>query len=198
MSKMSNVIFERVKKMFLVITFLVYIFFFIIQKYAVYPIETFFFESQITDKASVLYLPHAIRIIAFFLLGFSSVTPIFIAQCFTFIVLNNIDFMYSIILSLISTSSIVFGFYCFKSIKKFNFFSINKIDWKKLILIGFLVSIFNSFFSSIYFSNFNFQQFDILLFLRFIVGDTFGVLVGMIIFILILKIIKIWNKHELS
>ena len=71
--------------MSLVITFLIYIFFFIIQKYVVYPIEIFFFQPDITDKASVLYLPNAIRIISFFLLGFSSIAPIFIAQCFTYI-----------------------------------------------------------------------------------------------------------------
>jgi len=181
--------------MSLVITFLVYIVFFIIQKYVVYPIENFFFQPEITDKASVLYLPQAIRIISFFLLGFSSIVPIFIAQIFTYIFLNNIDFIYSIILSIISSSSVVFGFYCFKSIKKFNFNASNKINWRKLILIGFFASIFNSFFSSFYLSSFNFKQFDLILSLRFIVGDTFGVLVGMIIFIFILKIYKVWvNK----
>lgn len=177
-----------------IVTFLVYIVFFIIQKHVVYPIEFFFFQSEIIDKASVLYLPHAIRIIAFFLLGFTSIIPIFLAQCFTFIFLNNIDFIYSTILSFISVSSIVFGFYCFQSIKKIKLFSINKIDWKKLILIGFLASIFNAFFSSIYFSNFNFKQFDVILSLRFVIGDTLGMLVGMMILIFILKINQIGNN----
>ena len=132
------------------------------------------------------------------MLGFSSIAPIFIAQCFTYIFLNNIDFIYSIILSIISLFSVVFDFYCFycfKSIKKFNFNASNKINWRKLILIGFFASIFNSLFSSFYLTSFNFKQFDLILSLRFIVGDTFGVLVGMIIFIIILKIYKVWvNK----
>ena len=38
----------------------------------------------------------------------------------------------------------------------------NKINWRKLILIGFFASIFNSFFSSIYLSGFNFKQFDLI------------------------------------
>jgi len=162
----------------------------------IYPIEVFFFQPEIIDKASVLYLPHAIRIISFFLIGFSSVIPIFLAQCFTFIFLNDIDFMYSIILSFISVSSVVFGFYCFQSVKKLDLFLIEKNDWKKLILIGFFASIFNAFFSSIYFSNFNFNQFDVMLSLRFIIGDTFGVLVGMIVLIFILKIYQIGKKNE--
>ena len=184
--------------MSIIITFLIYVLFFIIQMHVIYPVETYFFHSDITDKVSLLYLPHAIRILAFFLLGFVSVLPIFLAQCFTFIVLNNMEFLYSTILSLISTTSIIFGFYFFKSIKTFNFISTNKINWKKLILIGFLASIFNSCVSTIYFSSFNLQIQDVFLILRFIIGDTLGVLFGMLLFIIILKVIKVWKKNEFS
>ena len=75
--------------MSLFVTFTIFVFFFLIQKYMIYPIEKYLFPSYLIDKASILYLPHAIRIIAYYVLGFKALIPIFISQCFTFIYLNH-------------------------------------------------------------------------------------------------------------
>ena len=177
--------------------FFVFIFFFLLQKYFIYPLEKIIFPSYFIDQASILYIPHAIRIIAYFLFGIISIIPIFLAQCFTYIFLNGSDVFHSISLSLISVMSIVFGFYCFNSLRGKNFFQLkSSIDWKKIILIGFFASLFNSNISSIYFSYLNNENLDLILVSRFIIGDTVGIIVGMFIFILILKISKLWNNYE--
>ena len=47
--------------------------------------------------------------------------------------------------------SIYCGFSLYELIKKDNLLNINKtVDWKKIIIIGFLVSVFNSTFSTLY------------------------------------------------
>ena len=65
----------------------------------------------------------------------------------------------------------------------------NYFDW-------FFASLFNSSISSIYFSYLNNEIIDLILVSRFIVGDTVGIIVGMFIFILILKVSKIWKNNE--
>jgi len=159
--------------------------------------ERLIFAKDLVDQASVLYIPHAIRIIAYFLLGMISIIPIFLAQCFTYIFLNGSEVFHSISLSSISVISVIFGFYFFNSLKRKNLILLKKsIDWKKLVLIGFFVSLFNSTISSIYFSYLNNQNLDLILVSRFIIGDTVGIIVGMLIFIMILKISKVWKNYE--
>ena len=182
----------------LLITFLIYVAFFIFHKHTIVEFEKIIFAKELVDQASLLYIPHAIRIIAYFLLGIISIIPIFLAQCFTYIFLNGSDVFHSISLSSISIISIVFGFYCFNSLRGRNFFQLkSSIDWKKIILIGFFASLFNSTISSIYFSYLNNQNLDLILVSRFIIGDTVGIIVGMLIFIMILKFSKVWKNYEI-
>ena len=182
--------------MSLVITFLIYVVFFIFHKHTILEFERLIFAKELVDQASILYIPHAIRIIAYFLLGIISIIPIFLAQCFTYIFLNGSDVFHSVSLSSVSILSIVFGFYCFNYLRGNFFQRISSIDWKKIILIGFLASLFNSTLSSIYFSYLNNENIDLILVSRFIIGDTVGIIVGMFIFILILKVIKTWKNYE--
>ena len=183
--------------MSLVITFLIYVVFFIFHKHTIVEFERLIFAKELVDQASILYIPHAIRILAYFLLGIISIIPIFLAQCFTYIFLSGSDVFHSISLSSISIISIVFGFYCFNFLRGKNFFPLkSSIDWKKIILIGFFASLFNSTISSIYFSHLNNQNLDLILVSRFIIGDTVGIIVGMLIFIMILKISKVWKNYE--
>ena len=121
----------------------------------------------------------------------------FISQCFTYIFLNNEPIIHSLILSFISTSSIFLGFELFNLFNtKISFKLDNIIDWKKIILIGCFVSLFNSSLSSSYYliksQNVNF---DILLNIRFLIGDIIGLVFGMIIFISTMKIYIFWSKN---
>ena len=180
------------------ITFMIYVFFFIIQKYIIYPIEEQLFPSYLIDKASILYLPHAIRIIAYYVLGFSALIPIFISQCFTNIFFNNADVIQTLILSTSSTFSIYLGFQFFKIFKKQVLFNLDEvIDWKKIIFIGIIVSIINSTMGSLYFFIFDSNMnIDLILNLRFLIGDTFGLLLGMLLFVFIIQFLGLWIKND--
>ena len=183
--------------MSLFVTFTIFVFFFLIQKHMIYPIEKYLFPSYLIDKASILYLPHAVRIIAYYVLGFRALIPIFISQCFTFIYLNNGDVIETIILSASSTFTIYLGFQFFKHFKNQASFNLDEIvDWKKIILIGTMVSIINSTVGSLYFFTFDSNiDIDLILNLRFIMGDIFGLFFGMFLFIFVLKFLGLWMTN---
>lgn len=183
--------------MSLFVTFTIFVFFFLIQKHMIYPIEKYLFPSYLIDKASILYLPHAVRIIAYYVLGFRALIPIFISQCFTFIYLNNGDVIETIILSATSTFTIYLGFQFFRHFKNQASYNLDEIvDWKKIILIGTMVSIINSTVGSLYFFTFDSKiDIDLILNLRFIMGDIFGLLFGMFLFILVLKFLGLWIRN---
>ena len=183
--------------MSLFVTFTIFVFFFLIQKHMIYPIEKYLFPSYLIDKASILYLPHAVRIIAYYVLGFRALIPIFISQCFTFIYLNNGDVIETIILSASSTFTIYLGFQFFKHFKNQASFNLDEIvDWKKIILIGTMVSIINSTVGSLYFFTFDSKiDIDLILNLRFIMGDIFGLFFGMFLFIFVLKFLGLWMTN---
>ena len=141
--------------MLFVTIFMFYVLCFLFQKHLIYPLENFLFPSYLIDQASILFLPHFVRVISYFIIGFSSLIPIFLAQCFTFILLNNVNILDTIILSFSSTLSLYLGFKLFNVFKENISFKLDKIiDWKKIILIGILASVFNSLMGSIYFFNF--------------------------------------------
>ena len=176
--------------------FFVYIFFFLLQKYFIYPLEKVIFPSHLIDQASILYIPHAVRIISYYVFGRLVLIPIFLSQCFTYIFLNNEPIIHSLILSFISTSSIFLGFELFNLFNtKISFKLDNIINWKKIVLIGCFVSLFNSSFSSYYLIKSKNVNFDILLNIRFLIGDIIGLVFGMIIFISIIKLYIFWSKN---
>ena len=182
--------------MTLIFVFFIFIFFFLLQKYSIYPLEKIVFPSYLIDQASLLYIPHAVRIISYYVVGRLVLIPIFISQCFTYILLNNEPLIHSIILSFLSTLAIFLGFEIFNLFNKRISFKLDKIiDWKKIILIGCLVSIFNSSLSSYYLIKSQNLNFDILLNIRFLVGDVIGLVFGMLIFIYIIKLFILWSKN---
>jgi len=180
--------------MIFLIPFFVFMIAFLIHKYLVIPLEVLVFSPEIAEHASLLYLPHAVRIVSYYILGPISLVPIFFSQCITFILFNDAELLNTISLSTISTLSIYLGFYLYEIIKKDNLFNIIKtVDWKKIIIIGFLVSIFNSTLSSLYL-NILFKKSYEYINLNYLIGDVLGLIFGMILFIFSIKFYFYWGN----
>ena len=179
------------------IPFFIFIIIFLLHKFIVYPAEVYIFTEEVVEHASYLYLPHAVRIIAYYVLGPITLIPIFLSQCFTFILFNNGELFNTVYLSAISTISIYFGFTSYELIKKDNLFNIrNTVDWKKIITIGFLVSVYNSTLSTLYLNlqkghNYFYETLNF----TYLIGDVLGLVFGMILFILTLKLYVRWRTH---
>ena len=181
--------------MSIVIPFVLFIFTFLLHKYLIIPLEIFIFSEEAVEYASLLYLPHAVRIIAYYVLGPIALIPIFLSQCFTYIVFNNAELMDTVYLSCLSTLAIFLGFKLYELVKYKNLFNINKaVDWKKIIIVGFLVSIFNSTLSSLYISlDKSYNYYENINF-TFLIGDVLGLVFGMFLFIFILIVYRSWGK----
>jgi len=181
----------------IIIPFFIFIIMFLLHKFIVYPAEVYIFTEEVVEHASYLYLPHAVRIIAYYVLGPIALIPIFLSQCFTFILFNNGELFNTVYLSAISTVSIYFGFISYEIIKKDNLFNINKtVDWKKIIIIGFLVSVFNSTLTTLYLNlKKGHDYFYETLNFTYLIGDVLGLVFGMILFILSLKFYGRWSSN---
>ena len=182
------------------ITFVLFIVTFLLHKYIILPLEIFIFYQETIKYASLLYLPHAVRIIAYYVLGPIVLIPIFLSQCFTYLLFNNAELMNTVYLSCLSTLSIFFGFRLYELVRKRNIFNIDKtLDWKKIIIVGFLVSIFNSTLSSLFISlNKSYNYFHESLNFTYLIGDLLGLVFGMFFFIFCLKIYNFWRNNVRS
>ena len=184
----------------IILIFVAFIIAFIFHKYLLSPIEIFIFSEETTDHAhaSLIYLPHAVRIIAYYVFGPIALLPIFLSQCFTNLLFNDAGLTKTINLSFISTFAIFAGFYLYGLIKQGNLFNINAtVDWKKIIIVGFLVSIFNSTLSSLYINYFehSLSDFHVYLNLKYLTGDILGLVLGMLIFMVMLHCFKHWIRN---
>ena len=65
----------------------IYLFFFWFQFTIIFPIETNF--NEFVGIVSLIYLPHAVRIISFFVIGSLAFIPIFIAEFLCHIILHT-------------------------------------------------------------------------------------------------------------
>ena len=186
-----------INKSSIIIPFLIFVITFLLHKFIIYPVEVYFFSEETVEHASYLYLPHAVRIIAYYVLGPIALIPIFLSQCFTFILFNNGELFNTVYLSTISTLSIYCGFILYELIKKDNLFDIiNTVDWKKIIIIGFLVSVFNSTLSTLYLNlKKGHDYFYETLNFTYLIGDVLGLVFGMILFILSLKFYGHWRSN---
>lgn len=182
------------------IPFVLFIVTFLLHKYLILPFEILIFSQETIDYASLLYLPHAVRIIAYYVLGPIVLIPIFLSQCFTYLVFNNAELINTVYLSCLSTLSIFLGFKLYELVRKKNIFNINNtVDWKKIIIVGFLVSIFNSTLSSLYISlNTSYNYFYESLNFTYLIGDVLGLVFGMFLFIFCLSLYKSWGKDVRS
>ena len=163
-------------------------------------IKLFIFSQETIEYASLLYLPHAVRIIAYYVLGPIVLIPIFLSQCFTYILFNNAELMNTVYLSCLSTLSIFLGFRLYELVINRNIFNIDKtVDWKKIIIVGFLVSIFNSTLSSLFISlNTSYNYFYESLNFTYLMGDVLGLVFGMFLFIFCLILYKSWGRNVRS
>ena len=186
--------------MSLLITFALFIVCFLLHKYLILPIEIFIFSQETIEYASLLYLPHAVRIISYYVLGPTVLIPIFLSQCFTYIVFNNADLTNTVYLSCLSTLSIFLGFRLYELVINRNIFNIDEnVDWKKIIIVDFLVSIFNSTLSSIFISlNTSYNYFYKSLNFTYLIGDVLGLVFGMFLFIFCLILYKSWGRNVRS
>ena len=153
----------------LIVFFLVY-FVLIIQNNIIYPIEKYITNSPVIDYVSILYLPHGIKIILFFVYRYIAVFPVFLA---TYFYGFNLDFNITHLLgSFIGIFAISVAFLlCSFLLKNETIHSKKYLLWRLLIVVTFFSALLNSIFQSMLVS-YTFKDFN--LNLLFLFGDIMG------------------------
>lgn len=173
---------------FSVVTF-TYLGLYLIQVNFILPLEKTYF-GNLTEYASLLFLPHAVRVIAAWLLGPKAILALFPASVISLhfyepISAQGLGFYLYILFS--SASAII----------AFEFLKLMKIDiyprgermssWRNVLFAGFLASFFNSL-GGVYFIE-AIPDTDALfeLIFRFIIGDVLGLLFSMFVLMILFR-----------
>jgi hypothetical protein len=174
------------------ITTLAYLFAFLIQRYLVFPLEISVTSGN-AAFASFLFLPHAVRVLSAWLLGPKSLIAMIPATIATSLISDTMphagyESLAHIIMPTFSACSAVMAFE-FMRFCKIDAYpkDTGVISWRTVLFGGVFASIINSLGSSWLYSGFFEPSESIEVIARFIIGDTLGLLFGMLIIMLIFR-----------
>lgn len=155
------------------------------------------FLSEITIFASLVYLPHGVRVLATWLWGWKAFFPLYAGAC-----LSTLIFTPAAEKSLIQESlhlsvgagalSALLAFEAARLLGR-NLYAgtSNRIDWKGLLIIGAAASVINSVLQSVVYSGVILPEHAILTFVTYAVGDLIGLFVSMLALMMIFRWIRL-------
>lgn len=174
------------------ITTLAYLFAFLIQRYLVFPLEISVTSGN-AAFASLLFLPHAVRVLSAWLLGPKSLIAMIPATIATSLISDAMphagyEFLAHIIMPTFSACAAVMAFE-FMRFCKIDAYPKDEgiVSWRTIFFGGVLASIINSLGSTWLKSGFFAPSELMEVIIRFILGDTLGLLFGMLIIMLIFR-----------
>jgi hypothetical protein len=176
-----------------VLIFLAYLGLIALQHLIIMPIETMLVERNVA-VVSLLYLPHAVRVLGAWMVGPKSILALVPASiCLYFVTrpdagsLTQADFIIPMVGAL--CAPVAFELMRFVRIDVYPR-STGVISWRTLVFAGLLSSIINSFFSTLFLEGrFPIEDtFNVLT--RFIIGDVMGLVVVLFVLVGLLKVFR--------
>jgi hypothetical protein len=176
-----------------VLIFLAYLGLVAFQNLVIMPIETMMVDRNVA-VVSLLYLPHAVRVLGAWMVGPKSILALIPASISLYFVtrpdtgsLTQADFIIPMVGAL--CAPIAFELMRFVRIDVYPK-SNGVISWRTLVFAGLLSSIINSFFSTLFLEDrFPIEDtFDVLT--RFVIGDVMGLVVVMLLLLGSLKVFR--------
>ena len=161
------------------------------------PIQSYFLP-ELTLFAALVFPVHGIRVLAAWLFGWYSVIYLFVANIFIFFLLSRHE---ENLYALLSFQSViawvlvsVICIFTFDLLKisgvdiKTSIGKVNNQAWKIIILVGFISSVFNSLGHNLIFTSSILPENSLRLIFAFLIGDTAGTVVCLIMLIYIFKL----------
>lgn len=165
---------------------------FFLVKYLVYPLQVGLLP-QTAAFASLLFLPHGVRVVSVWLLRGRALAPLFASHLFIYFM-----FYYNAGIDLKLLGLVFVGTFC--AYLAFWLFSISGIDltiknldiihWRAILLMGFLASVFNAVGNSLLMMHSIDETLHIQTMVFYLIGDTLGVLTLLIMLGLFLRILR--------
>ena len=163
---------------------------FFLVKYLVYPLQVSFLP-QTAAFASLLFLPHGVRVISVWLLGERALLPLFASHLFIYsIFYNNGDTAFTTLgMVSVGTFCAYLAFWLF-SVSGINLTikNLNIIHWRAILLMGFLASVFNAVGNSLLMMSSIDDNLHIQTLVFYLIGDTLGVFTLLILLTVSLRI----------
>ena len=160
------------------VIFIAYLIAFAIVDFVVEPVQRYFVSSSII-VGSLLFIPHGIRVLAAWLCGVRAILPLILAEFLGSMWLWQPDVGTSVVFG----SSMVGGLCVYLTFEVFRLTGIELqsdgkdsglTNWKSLILLASIASVFNSIGKQIFFESLAPLTDEILILAMFWVGDTLG------------------------
>lgn len=163
--------------------------------YLITPIQRYFLP-EITAFASLLYLPHGVRILATWYWGWKAIFPLVCGSIMASAIFNQTS-MTEFLEPKMMEAQIVSACSAFVAFELargagFNFYARPriKIHWKQLIAIGALASLINSIGSSLVYAGLIVPGEALPVFVTYLIGDVFGQFVCMFALMLAFRRIR--------
>ena len=169
------------------VIFIAYMLAFAIVDFVVEPVQRYFVISGII-VGSLLFIPHGIRVLAAWLCGVRAILPLILAEFLGSMWLWQPDVGTSVVLG----SSMVGGLCVYLTFEVFRLTGIELqsdgkdsglTNWKSLILLASIASVFNSIGKQIFFESLVPLADEILIVSMFWIGDTVGTLACLLLLI---------------
>jgi hypothetical protein len=163
----------------------------------VVPVQSYFLP-ELTLFAALVFPVHGIRVLAAWLFGWYSVIYLFVSNIFIFFLLSRHE---EHLYALLSFQSViawvlvsVICIFTFDLLKisgvdtKTTIGKVNNQAWKIIILVGFMSSVFNSLGHNLIFTSSILPENSLRLIFAFLIGDTAGTVVCLVMMIYIFKL----------
>ena len=160
------------------VIFITFVLAFVLVDFVVEPVQHYFLSSSVM-LGSLLFVPHGIRVLAVWLCGVRAVFPLIAAELFSCILIWEPAFGLDVFLG----SAMVGGLCVYLTFEVFRLAGIEMrpngkdselTNWKSLILIASIASVFNSIGKQIFFGSLAPLTDEIVSIAMFWIGDTLG------------------------
>ncbi len=175
----------------LVLVFLLHFFAMMFQTHVLWPVEAILL-GPLSAYASILFIPHAVRVLASWLLGPKALFALIpVELIITFLIFNPLETKLSIItvfspIFAASTAVIAFEFMKVMKIDVYPAFN-TKSSWRSVVFAGILASLINSISGTLMKTASVPVDQTMAIIIRYLIGDISGLLLGMLIVMLLLK-----------
>ena len=175
----------------LVLVFLLHFFAMMFQTKVLWPVEAILL-GPLSAYASILFIPHAVRVLASWLLGPKALFALIpVELIITLLIFNPLETKISIItvfspIFSASTAVIAFEFMKFMKINVYPAFN-TKPSWRSVVFAGILASLINSISGTLIKTASVPADETMAIIIRYLIGDIAGLLLGMLIVMLLLK-----------
>jgi hypothetical protein len=161
------------------------------QTHVLWPVEALIL-GPLSIYASILFIPHAVRVLASWLLGPKALFALIpVELIITLLIFNPLETKISIItvfspIFAASTAVIAFEFMKFMKINVYPAFNA-KPNWRSVVFAGILASLINSISGTLIKTASVPADETMAIIIRYLIGDISGLLLGMLIVMLLLK-----------